>query len=64
MKEKKCKKCGRKIPVDYPSKCCEACNNKKADSAKGAVRVIVPMLGMAILGVFAPGLANKINLRK
>ena len=60
MKEKKCKKCGRKLSMDNPSKYCEACNNKRADAGK----VILPMIGVAILGIFAPGLASKMNPKK
>lgn len=60
----KCKKCQKVLPVGYKHKYCEACSNKRAETARTIIKEIgagaVTFAGIAVVAVTG----GKINLKK
>lgn len=51
MEDKKCIKCGKTLPVNYPENMCEYCCLGENDKRKILLKVAGGVVGLTVLGI-------------
>ncbi len=51
MEDKKCIKCGKTLPVNYPENMCEYCCLGENDKRKILLKVAGSVVGLTVLGI-------------